>query len=223
MSALATSIGAMLLALVQFNLVLTLAAIAIALPIACLVAIGRLSRSRVVHAGTTAYVNVLRSSPLVMVMFWVYTVGPIITGPPSSAYVAALAALATFEVAYFAEIIRSGLQSVTDGQRNAGLATGLAKPQVLWLIVLPQAIRRMVPSLMTQALIAFQDSTVASVISVPEILQTTSVMNARDQNPIFLYSVLALIFLLLCYAISMTIRWLDRRSRQRLMMWTPAS
>lgn len=223
MTELAASVGAMLLALVRYNVGLVLAAIAIALPVACLVAIGRLSRFWFVHAGTTAYVNVLRSSPLVMVMFWVYTVGPIVTGRPSSAYVSALLALAAFEVAYFAEIIRSGIQSVTAGQRNAGLASGLTGWHVTCFIVLPQALRRMVPSLMTQALIAFQDSTIASIISVPEILQTTSIINARDQNPIFLYSALALIFLVLCYSLSVLIRHLDQRSRKRLMVWSPVA
>ncbi len=223
MSTLAASVGAMLLALVRYNLGLALAAIAIALPLACLVALGRLSRLWIVHAATTAYVNILRSSPLLMVMFWFYTVGPIITGRPNSAYFAALTALAAFEVAYFAEIIRSGLQSVSVGQRNAGLASALTKRQVLWLIILPQAFRRMVPSLMTQALIAFQDSTVASVINVPEILDTTGVINSRDSNTIFLYSALALIFLVLCYSLSVAIRYFDGRGRNRLIGWAPAS
>lgn len=209
----------MLLALLRYNVVLTLGAVAVALPLACLVALGRLSRSWLVHGVTTAYVNVLRSSPLLMVMFWVYIVGPILIGRPSSAPLSALLALAAFEVAYFAEIIRSGLQSVSVGQRSAGLASGLTGRQVAWLITIPQAIRRMVPSLMTQALIAFQDSTVASVISVPEILQTTSVINARDQNPILLYSMLALVYLVLCYSLSLAIRHLDQRSRRRRMMW----
>jgi hypothetical protein len=77
--------------------------------------------------------------------------------------------------AYFTEIVRAGLQSVAAGQRNAGLATGLTQGQVMRLIILPQALRRMTPSLLTQGLIAFQDSTVASVISVPEVMQATTV------------------------------------------------
>ena len=118
-------LGALLLALVRINLRMTLSAIAIALPIACLFAVFRLSPWRIVHAPTTAYVNILRSSPLVMIMFWAYTIGPIVTSHPNSAYFSALVALAAFEVAYFTEIVRTGLQSVAVGQRNAALATGL--------------------------------------------------------------------------------------------------
>ncbi len=210
-----TDLAALLLALVRYNLVMTLAAIAIALPIACLFAAGRLSANPLVRYPTTAYVNVLRSSPLVMIMFWVYTVAPLLTGRPSSAYASALFALAAFEVAYFTEIIRSGIQSISAGQRQAALATGLTEGQVTRLVVLPQALRRMMPSLLTQSLIALQDSTIASVISVPEILQTTSVINAREQNPIFLYSSLAVIYFAVCYGLSLTVRRLERASRVR--------
>jgi glutamate/aspartate transport system permease protein len=223
MNELAADVNAMLLALVKYNLGLALGAILIALPIACLVAMGRLSPVRIVHAVTTVYVNVLRSIPLLMVMFWFYAVGPMISGRPVSPYFAALTSIAAFEVAYFAEIIRSGLQSVSVGQRNAGLASALSKRQVLWLIILPQALRRMMPALLSQALITFQESTVASVISVPEILDTTTVINSRGANTIFLYSALAATFLVLCYSLSVTIRYVDGRSRRRIIGWAPVS
>jgi len=164
----------------------------------------------------TIYVNLLRSLPLIMIMFWIYTVGPMITGRPNSAYVSALFALAAFEVAYFTEIVRAGLQSVSLGQRNAGLASGLTPAQVMRLIILPQAMRRMAPSLLTQGLIAFQDSTIASIISVPEILQTTNVINAREQDPILLYSALAATFFAICWLTSLGARQMERRHGRRL-------
>ncbi|MBV9785088.1 MAG: amino acid ABC transporter permease [Acidisphaera sp.] len=218
MQHLAADLAALLPALLVYNVRMTLSAIAIALPIACVFAAARLSPSRLIHAPTTAYVNLLRSLPLVMIMFWTYTVGPMITGRPNSAYVSALAALAAFEVAYFTEIIRAGLQSVGIGQRNAGLASGLTAPQVTARIILPQAVRRMAPSLLTQGLIAFQDSTIASIISVPDILQTTNVINAREQDPILLYSLLAGVYFVICYALSQAARRLERRRNRRLSL-----
>jgi glutamate/aspartate transport system permease protein len=206
----------LLLALIRYNVAMTLTAIAISLPIACVFAFARLSPSPFIHYPATFYVNVLRSLPLVMIIFWVYTVGPLITGRPSSAYFSALAALAAFEVAYFTEIIRSGVQSVAIGQRNAGLASGLSKAQTMRLIILPQALRRMMPSLLTQSLIAFQDSTIASIISVPDILHETTVINAREQTPIFLYSALAIIYFVTCYALSLLVRKLEQRSKLRM-------
>jgi glutamate/aspartate transport system permease protein len=211
-----TELAALVVALVKYNVGMTLIAIALALPVACLFAAGRLSSNPLIRYPTTAYVNILRSSPLVMIMFWVYTVGPLITGRPSSAYLAALLALAAFEVAYFTEVVRSGIQSVTAGQKNAALATGLTDRQAIRFVILPQALRRMLPSILTQSLIAFQDSTIASVISVPDILQTTTVINAREQNPIFLYTSLALIYFLACYSLSLVIRRLERGSRIRM-------
>lgn len=206
----------LLLALIRYNVGMTLTAIAISLPIACVFAVARLSPSPFIHYPATFYVNVLRSLPLVMIIFWVYTVGPLITGRPSSAYFSALAALAAFEVAYFTEIIRAGVQSVAIGQRNAGLASGLSKAQTMRLIILPQALRRMMPSLLTQSLIAFQDSTIASIISVPDILHETTVINAREQTPIFLYSALAIIYFVTCYALSLLVRKLEQRSQLRM-------
>jgi His/Glu/Gln/Arg/opine family amino acid ABC transporter permease subunit len=206
---------ALLGALVVFNLCLTASAIAIALPIACLFAVGRLSRHPLVYYPVTAYVNVLRSSPLLMIMFWAYYTGPMITGAPTSAYTAALIALAAFEVAYFTELVRAGLQSISSGQRDAALAVGLRGSQAMRLVILPQALRRMLPSLISQSIIAFQDSTIASVIGVTDIFAMTNIISAREQRPIELYTALAVIFFVLCYGLSKLVRTVEARVNAR--------
>jgi glutamate/aspartate transport system permease protein len=215
MMPLLSDIATLLGALVAFNLCLTVTAIAVALPIACLFAVGRLSRLAIVYYPVTAYVNVLRSSPLLMIMFWAYYTGPMITGQPTSAYTAALIALAAFEVAYFTELIRAGLQSVSTGQRDAALAVGLRPSQAMRFVILPQALRRMLPSLLSQSIIAFQDSTIASVIGVSDVFQMTNIISAREQRPIELYTALAIIFFVLCYALSKLVRTLEARSGAR--------
>jgi glutamate/aspartate transport system permease protein len=215
MTALANDLVALLGALVVFNLCLTASAIAIALPIACLFAVGRLSRHPLVYYPVTAYVNVLRSSPLLMIMFWAYYTGPMIAGAPTSAYTAALIALAAFEVAYFTELVRAGLQSIAAGQRDAALAVGLRPSQAMRFVILPQALRRMLPSLISQSIIAFQDSTIASVIGVTDIFATANIISAREQRPIELYTALAVIFFVLCYALSKLVRMLEARVNAR--------
>jgi glutamate/aspartate transport system permease protein len=215
MSALVHDLAALLGALVVFNLCLTASAIAIALPIACLFASGRLSRHPLVYYPVTAYVNVLRSSPLLMIMFWAYYTGPMITGAPTSAYTAALIALAAFEVAYFTELVRAGLQSIASGQRDAALAVGLTPVQAMRFVILPQALRRMLPSLISQSIIAFQDSTIASVIGVTDIFATANIISAREQRPIELYTALAVIFFVLCYAPSKLVRVFEARVNAR--------
>jgi His/Glu/Gln/Arg/opine family amino acid ABC transporter permease subunit len=215
MSAVLNDLAALLAALVVFNVCLTASAIAIALPIACLFAVGRLSPHPFVYYPVTAYVNVLRSSPLLMIMFWAYYTGPMITGAPTSAYTAALIALAAFEVAYFTELVRAGLQSISSGQRDAALATGLKSAQAMRLVILPQALRRMLPSLLSQSIIAFQDSTIASVIGVSDVFAMTNIISAREQRPIELYTALAVIFFALCYGLSRLVRALETRVNAR--------
>lgn len=204
-------LGQLLTALVVTNLRITLTAIAVALPVACLFAFGRLSRLAPIRWSVTAYVNTLRSMPLLMVVFWAYYTGPMITGEPASAETAATIALAAFEIAYFTEIIRAGIQSVSRGQRSAGLATGLRPGQVSRLIILPQALRRMAPSLASQCLIAFQDSTIASVIGVSDALHTATIINARELNPVGIYAGLAVMYFLICFGVSQSVRALERR------------
>jgi His/Glu/Gln/Arg/opine family amino acid ABC transporter permease subunit len=215
MSALVNDLVALLGALAWYNLCLTVSAIAIALPVACLFAVGRLSRHPFVYYPITAYVNVLRSLPLLMIMFWAYYTGPMITGAPTSAYTAALIALAAFEVAYFTELVRAGLQSISSGQRDAALAVGLRASQAMRLVILPQALRRMLPSLLSQSIIAFQDSTIASVIGVTDIFATANIISAREQRPIELYTALAVIFFVLCYGLSKLVRMLEARVNAR--------
>ena len=215
MSALVNDLAALMGALVVFNVCLTASAIAIALPIACLFAAGRLSHNPLVYYPVTAYVNVLRSSPLLMIMFWAYYTGPMITGAPTSAYTAALIALAAFEVAYFTELVRAGLQSISSGQRDAALAVGLRPGQAMRFVILPQALRRMLPSLLSQSIIAFQDSTIASVIGVSDVFAMTNIISAREQRPIELYTALAVIFFILCYGLSRLVRTLEARVNAR--------
>lgn len=204
------TLPALLLALLRYNAALALGAVALALPLACAVAAAHLSPNSLVHGVARVYVNALRSMPLVMLIFWTYTVGPLLTGRPGSATASVFAALTAFEVAYFAEIVRSGLASVGTDQRAAALASGLTGTQAFRHVVLPQAVLRMTPSLLTQTLIAFQDTTIASVVSVPDVLQTATIINAREQNPILLYSTLAAIYFLVCFGLGRAVRRLER-------------
>ncbi|MGI8527752.1 MAG: amino acid ABC transporter permease [Pseudolabrys sp.] len=193
------------------NLLLAAIAIPIALPIAALFAFGRMSQNKPIYYLVTVYVNVLRSMPLIMVMFWLYFLAPIVLGRQTSAFNAALLALAVFEIAYFTEIIRAGIQSIPVGQKYAALSSGMRPWQVATRVILPQAIRRMLPSLTTQSIIALQDTTLASVIGVLEISAAATVLNSREGNPALFYSLIAVIYFIVCYCLSLTVRCLERR------------
>jgi glutamate/aspartate transport system permease protein len=193
------------------NMLLAGLAVAFALPIASLFAFGRMSRIRPIYYAVTAYVNVRRSMPLIMVMFWLYFLAPIVLGRETGAFNSALLALMIFEVAYFTEIIRAGVQSISVGQKYAALSSGMRPWQVATRVILPQAVRRMLPSLTTQSIIALQDTTLASVIGVLEISAAATVLNSREGNPALFYTLIAAIYLVVCYSLSLIVRWLERR------------
>ena len=210
-------LGSLILALLRYNVTLTLLAIAVAFPIASLLALGNLSRHRLVRYPIVAYINLLRSSPLLMVMFWTYYSVPMLVGGANiDVFYAALLALTAFEAAYFAEFIRAGIQSIHRDQRSAALATGLRPWQVSLYVIWPQAIHRMVPSLLTQSIIAFQDSTLASLIGLREVAQTTTIINSMQVKPIWVYSMLAALYLVLCLALSQCVRRIERRTAKLL-------
>ena len=210
-------LGSLVLALLRYNVVLTLLAIAVAFPVASLLALGNLSRHRLVRYPIVAYINLLRSSPLLMVMFWTYYSFPMLVGGANiDVFYAALLALTAFEAAYFAEFIRAGIQSIHKDQRSAALATGLRPWQVSLYVIWPQAIHRMVPSLLTQSIIAFQDSTLASLIGLREVAQTTTIINSIQVRPIWVYSILAGLYLVLCLTLSQCVRRIERRTARLL-------
>jgi His/Glu/Gln/Arg/opine family amino acid ABC transporter permease subunit len=210
-------LGSLVLALLRYNVVLTVLAIVVAFPVASLLALGNLSRHRLVRYPIVAYINLLRSSPLLMVMFWTYYSFPMLVGGANiNVFYAALLALTAFEAAYFAEFIRAGIQSIHKDQRSAALATGLRPWQVSLYVIWPQAIHRMIPSLLTQSIIAFQDSTLASLIGLREVAQTTTIINSMQVKPIWVYSILAGLYLVLCLTLSQCVRRIERRTARLL-------
>jgi His/Glu/Gln/Arg/opine family amino acid ABC transporter permease subunit len=210
-------LGSLVLALLRYNVVLTVLAILVAFPVASLLALGNLSRHRLIRYPIVAYINLLRSSPLLMVMFWTYYSFPMLVGGANiNVFYAALLALTAFEAAYFAEFIRAGIQSIHRDQRSAALATGLRPWQVSLYVIWPQAIHRMIPSLLTQSIIAFQDSTLASLIGLREVAQTTTIINSMQVKPIWVYSILAALYLVLCLTLSQCVRRIERRTARLL-------
>lgn len=207
-----SDIHSLLLSLIKYNVTLTFFAVLIAFPIASLLALGRLSKHKFIYIPITIYINILRSSPLLMVMFWTYYIFPMLVKGNINAYYSALTGLTAFEAAYFAEFLRTGLQSVRKDQHLVGLSTGLKPSQVSFYIIWPQAIRRMVPSLLTQTIIAFQDSTLASVIGVREVVRMTAIINSRQVQPIWLYSTLAVSYLILCLTLSLFVKIIEKRT-----------
>ncbi|CAB5515064.1 amino acid ABC transporter permease [Achromobacter anxifer] len=185
------------------SLLLTLVAMAGGLALGLLLALARLSRHVLVAGAAAAYVNGFRAVPLILVIFWFYFLVPLIVGRPVGALPSALIAFTLFEAAYYSEIIRAGLQSVRVGQWQAAAASGLSRVQALRFVVLPQALRNMMPVLITQAIVLFQDTSLVYVISLRDFMTSTSIVANRDNRLIEMYLFAALVYFVLCASLSL--------------------
>ena len=157
------------------------------------------------------YVNLLRSIPLILVVFWFYFLVPLALGRAVGAFPSALIAFTMFEAAYYSEIIRAGIQGVGRGQLAAAEATGLTYLQAMRYIVLPQAFRAMLPILLTQGIILFQDTSLVYVLSIPDFLGAASKVAQRDGRLVEMYLFAAAVyFIISCFA-SFGVRRLQAR------------
>lgn len=185
------------------SLLLTLVAMAGGLVLGLILALARLSGHRLLAGAAAVYVNGFRAVPLILVIFWFYFLVPLIVGKPVGALPSALIAFTLFEAAYYSEIIRAGLQSVRSGQWQAAAASGLRPAQALRFVVLPQALRNMMPVLITQAIVLFQDTSLVYVISLRDFMTSTSIVANRDNRLVEMYLFAALVYFVLCASLSL--------------------
>jgi glutamate/aspartate transport system permease protein len=165
-------------------------------------ALMRISRHRAVASIATAYVTVMRCVPLILVLFWFYFLVPLVIGHPIGSLVSALIAFVMFEAAFYCEIVRAGILSVRPGQTEAGLATGMRRWQALRLIIIPQAVRAMVPLLLNQIIIVFQDTSLVYVVALTDFMTAASVLAQRDGRPTEVYTFVAIVYLVICFTLS---------------------
>ena len=156
------------------------------------------------------YIEIIRGTPLLVVLFVVYFAVPAFIGKNLSAVVAATIGFIVFISAYIAEDVRSGLNSIPKGQIEAGLASGLNNRMVLLYIVLPQAIRRMIPTFFNQFVRLTKFTSVASIIGVIELTGAANIVNAREFVPLETYITLACIYFIVCYSLSAVGRFLNK-------------
>ena len=203
----------------QYTLQLTVVAAIGGTVLGTLLAMARLSSYRPLALAAAGYVNLMRSVPLLLVIFWFYFLLPVIlqsiTGaerPPQigaerSAYVTFI----MFEAAYFCEIMRAGIQSISKGQVGAAYALGLNYWQSMRLVVLPQAFRNMLPLLLTQTIILFQDVSLVSLLNVTDFVGAAGKIAQRDSRIVEMYLFVAVVYFVLCSLLSMLVRRLQAR------------
>jgi len=214
------SLGYVLVDGLGFTLTLTLVATAGGIVLGILLALMRQSRLTLIRKPAEIYIDVARSLPLILVIFWIYFLlpyiaqwvtgasRPITVGANASAFVT----FTLFEAAYFAEIIRSGLRGIKQGQIDAGYSLGMRYPQVMGSIVVPQALRNMLPVLATQTIILFQDSSLVYVLSLTDVLGAATKVAQRDGRLVEMYLFATAVY----FVISITASHLVQRLQTRV-------
>lgn len=194
-----------------FSVQLTLIAMVGGIILGTLLALMRLSGKKWLVMPAAFYVNTLRSIPLVMVILWFFLLIPLVIGRPMGAELSAIITFTVFEAAYYSEIMRAGIQSVPKGQVHAGYAMGMTYRQTMQLVVLPQAFRNMLPVLLTQTIILFQDTSLVYAIGAYDLLKGFEVAGKNFNRPVETYLVAAVVYFIICFSLSMLVRRLQQK------------
>ena len=213
------SLGYLFFVGMKFTLTLTVLAATGALILGTILAMIRISAPKIFALPVIGYVNLIRSLPFVLVIFWFYFlvpyIGQWITGASApvrvGAFYSTLITFILFEGAFFSEIMRAGIQSIPRGQVAAGYAMGMTYVQVMWNVILPQAFRNMLPALLTQTIVLFQDTSLVYVLSITDFLGAASKIAQRDGRLVEMYLFAAVVYFLVSFALSMLVKRIQMR------------
>jgi len=190
---------------------LAIPAILLGFVVGIILGLARLANRPWIHYPATLYIELIRGVPLVIVIFWFWFLVPVMIGRSVPEYWVALTAFVIFEGAYIGEIIRAGIQSVPRGQVDAATAAGLSYAQTMIYVVLPQAIRNMIPSLVTQFIVLFKDTSLASIIGMMDLTKAAQTVSERELRPFEMYLFIAVVYWCFTYSMSRFAQWLETR------------
>jgi polar amino acid transport system permease protein len=193
------------------TVIYTIGTIALGLLIGLATGLLRLSRSKFVTLPLIAYVEIFRCTPLLVQIIWFYYAFPVLIGVDIPAAVAATLVLSLYTGAFYAEIVRGGVNSIERGQWDAALALGLRRLQLLRLVILPQAVRRMIPPFMNQSIIQLKNTSLVSTIAVADLLYQGQMITAATYRPLEVYTMVALLYFAVLFPLTLAAQWVERR------------
>ncbi|MCD6486691.1 MAG: amino acid ABC transporter permease [Syntrophobacterales bacterium] len=201
----------------SLSIVLAFIALTASFAIGLAVGLGRLSKSPLISTPSVLYIELIRGNPLIMVIFWIYFFSPIITGMQIDVFWSATIAFTIFSGAYLAEIVRAGVKAIPPGQMEAATASGLNYFKAMRRVILPQALKMMIPAIVGQFIALFKDTSLAYIIGVFELTTVAQTINNRVMiYPFEIYTTIAVLYFICCYSMSMMARKLERK-------YTPAA
>lgn len=190
---------------------LTLAIVAGGLAVGLITAMGMLSGSRLLKGLSLGFIELFRCTPILVQLIWCYYALPILAGIELTPISASIIALSCYGGAFYSEIIRGGIVSIESGQREAGLALGMTPGLTMRRIVLPQALRRMVPALMNQSILQFKNTSLVSVLAVPDLVYQGQIAAHDSFRPLETYTAVALAYLAILLPVTLFVRHRDAR------------
>ncbi|MSP00635.1 MAG: amino acid ABC transporter permease [Acetobacteraceae bacterium] len=185
--------------------------ITLGLLLGLLIGLGRLSRSKLVNFPLVAFIEAFRCTPLLVQIVWFYYALPVLLGIQIPATVAAVATLSCYTAAFYAEIFRAGIVSIERGQWDAARALGLRPWTMMHQVILPQAVRRMIPPFVNQSITQLKNTSLVSTIAVPDLLYNGTLITADTYRPLEVYTVVAIIYFALLFPSTMLAQWYERR------------
>jgi len=196
---------------VLVTLAYTVGTISLGLMLGLLVGLGRLSKSWLVNAPLIAFVEAFRCTPLLVQIVWFYYALPVLLGIQIPAPAAAIMSLSCYTGAFYAEIFRGGIISIERGQWDAARALGLRPWAMMRRVILPQAVRRMIPPFVNQSITQLKNTSLVSTIAVPDLLYNGTLVTADTYRPLEVYTVVALIYFAMLFPSTMLAQWYERR------------
>jgi polar amino acid transport system permease protein len=181
------------------------------LVIGLLIGLGRLSRSALVNAPLIALIEVFRCTPLLVQIVWFYYALPVLLHVQIPALVAAASTLSLYTGVFYAEIFRAGIISIEPGQWDAARALGLSRWRMMRFVILPQAMRRMIPPFVSQSITQLKNTSLVSTIAVPDLLYQGTIITETTYRPLEVYTVVAVIYFVLLFPSTMLAQWYERR------------
>ena len=196
---------------VLVTLAYTAGTITLGLIIGLLVGLGRLSKSKLLNIPLIAFIEAFRCTPLLVQIVWFYYALPVLLGIQIPAVVAAILTLSCYTGAFYAEIFRGGIISIERGQWDAARALGLRSWTMMRMVILPQAVKRMIPPFVNQSITQLKNTSLVSTIAVPDLLYNGTLVTADTNRPLEVYTVVALIYFALLFPSTMLAQWYERR------------
>jgi polar amino acid transport system permease protein len=189
----------------------TVGTILLGLAIGLVTGLLRLSRNPMITAPLVAYVEIFRCTPLLVQIVWFYYALPVVLGIDIPAHVAAVLVLSLYTGAFYAEIIRGGVNSIERGQWDAARAIGMRRNQVMRQVILPQAVKRMIPPFMNQSIIQLKNTSLVSTIAVADLLYQGTIITAATYRPLEVYTMVAIIYFLVLFPLTLAAQQVERR------------